>query len=191
MVEKLEVKESNVEKKKSPQKRLVGKDKNTGRNMYAYVGKFGPVLQIGDSDTSFVSIKENYDVATITEDEANTLTQYPKVLGKYDGKDIILKDGKFGLYLSYNGKNYGIKEGDKDSIANITLDEASEIVKEKDDKLIKIISKTCKIMNGPYGPFILCNGKIASVPREIEDPKKLTYKECREIVANKKEFKKK
>lgn len=180
MVEKLNAQESKVQKKSSPTKRLVGKDANSGQNIYAYVGKFGPVLQVGDKDAHFVSVKEEYSVDTITEDEANGLLKYPKILGKHDNKDIFLKDGKFGLYLNYNGKNYSIK-GDIDA-KNITLEEAVDIVNEKDDKIIKEISKTCKIMNGPYGPFILLGKKIAPVPKNVEDVQKLTYQECRKIV---------
>lgn len=181
------VKLNSVESKvvrKGIEKRLVGKENETGKSIYAYVGKFGPVLQIGDDnnkkDIRFVSIKEEYSVDSITETEANDLLNYPKNLGKLDGKDIYLKEGKFGLYLNYNSKNYSIKD-DIDA-ANITLEQATDMVKEKDDKTIKVFNKTTKIMNGPYGPFIVYGKKIAPVPKTVEDPSKLTLDDCREFV---------
>jgi DNA topoisomerase-1 len=170
--------------KKDVNKRLVGKENETGKNIYAYNGKFGPVLQIGESgnktDVKFVPIKEEYSVDTITETVANSLLKYPKNLGKIDGKDLCLKEGKFGIYLSYNGKNYSIKDGIDP--ANITLEQATDMVKERDDKIVKVFNQTTKIMNGPYGPFIVHGKKIAPVPKTVEDPSKLTLNDCKEFV---------
>lgn len=181
-VDKLNSQESKVINKKSPKKRLVGKEEKTGKNIYSYVGKFGPVLQVGETDPKFVSIKDNFDVDTINEVEANGLLQFPKTIGQYSNKDVVLKEGKFGIYISYNGKNYSIKEGT--NIDEITLDDLIDTIKAKDDKMIKVVSSTCKIMNGQYGPFILFGKSIAPVPKDITDPSKLTFKECKEIVAN-------
>ena len=91
-----------------------------------------------------------------------------------------MKEGKFGLYLNYNSKNYSIKD-DIDA-ANITLEQATDMVKEKDNKTIKVFNKTTKIMNGHYGPFIVHGKKIAPVPKTVEDPSKLTLDDCREFV---------
>ena len=182
-VEKLNSTESKVVRKEI-QKKLVGKENKTGKSIYAYIGKFGPVLQIGTGtnkgDVRFVSIKEEYSIDSITEEEANNLLKYPKNLGKLDGKDIYIKEGKFGLYLNYNGKNYSINdEIDKN---NITLEEAIELIKLKDDKTIKVFNKNTKIMNGPYGPFIIHGKKIAPIPKSVKDPSKLTLNDCAEFV---------
>jgi len=182
-VEKLNSTESKVVRTEI-QKRLVGKENKTGKSIYAYIGKFGPVLQIGTGtnkgDVRFVSIKEEYSVDSITEEEANNLLKYPKNLGNLDGKDIYIKEGKFGIYLNYNGKNYSINdEIDKN---NITLEEAIELIKLKDDKTIKVFNKNTKIMNGPYGPFIIHGKKIAPVPKSVKDPSILTLNDCAEFV---------
>ncbi len=178
-VVKLGAQEGKVQKK-DINKRLVGKEQNTGKNIYAYVGKFGPVLQIGDQkdETRYVSIREGFSTETITEDEANSMSQFPKNIGLYRGKDVVLKEGRFGLYMQYNGKNYNVADSD------ITIDKAVTIINEKDDKTIKVFNKNTKIMNGPYGPFILLDKTIVSVPKEIEDPSKLTLEECKKIAAN-------
>lgn len=182
-VEILMKQEGKASPKKETQKRLVGKEQSTGKNIYAYVGKFGPVLQIGDNKDNirFVSIKENYTVSEITEAEANQHLQYPKTLGSHDGKDIIIKDGKFGYYIFYDNKNYTINKEDK---KNINLDEAIEIIKEKDNKTIKVFNKTTRINNGQYGPYIIHGKKLVSVPKEIDDPSKLTLEEVKTIVTN-------
>ena len=165
--------------KKDINKRIVGKENNSDKNIYAYMGKYGPVLQIGDKkdEIRYVSIKEEYNIETITEEEANGLIKYPIILGKYNGKNIVLKDGKYGLYLQYDDKNYNMKDKE-----NITLETAIDCIKGKDDKIIKVFNKSVKIMNGPYGPFILSGKKIVSVPKEIEDPSTITLDECKKIV---------
>jgi DNA topoisomerase-1 len=164
-------------------KRFVGKHHITGKNIYAYVAKFGPVLQIGDdkNDISFIPIKEGYDHQTINENEANLLLKYPKNLGIFDNKIIYLKEGKFGLYLSHDNKNYGFNDDFIDK-ENCTLEQAIDIINNKNNKNIKIFNNNTRILNGPYGPYILHNKKIIPLPKEIENPQNLTLKDIKEII---------
>ena len=41
--------------------------------------------------------------------EALDLLRFPKLVGNIDGREVILNNGKFGLYVSYNEKNYPVK----------------------------------------------------------------------------------
>lgn len=197
----LQKQESKIpDEKKSPKKdkRLVGIDQNTGKNIYAYNAKFGPVLQIGDSnpdkdnnDIKFVSLKEPYTIQSITEEEANKLLQYPRSIGQHNGKDVIIKDGQYGYYLFYDGKNYPIKEKEGRNKEDISMDEAIEMIEEKDNKTIKVFNKMTKINNGPYGPYIIHGKKLVSVPKTIDDPSALSLDEVKEIVKNYKPSEKK
>ena len=166
-------------------KRLVGKERGTDKNIYAYIGKFGPVLQIGegnkDGDVKYVGLKKDQSIDKITEEEANVLLKYPRKMGMYEDKEILLREGRYGLYLEYNGKNYGFE---KDMGEDITLKQAKECIEKRDKKIIKEIGKTIKIMNGEYGPFILMNKKIIAIPKNM-DPKELTAKDCKELAEKK------
>ncbi len=168
---------------KKDQKRLVGNEITTGKNIYAYLGRYGPVLQIGDKkdDIRFVSIKSDQSIDTISEHEANQLLIYPKNLGQHNGHSIFLKDGKFGLYLEYNGKNYKLKN---DFDQNLSLEDAISCLEETSSKIIKTLNQTTKIMNGPYGPYIIFGKKFVSIPSEM-DPEKLTLQDCKEIMNQK------
>ncbi len=64
------------------------------------------------------------------------------------------------------------------------MEQAIEIINEKDNKTIKVFNKNTKINNGPYGAYIIHGKKLVSVPKEIEDPSKLTLSEVTEIVKN-------
>ena len=77
----------------------------SGKNIYGYVAKYGPVLQIGeDEDTGkrFVNLDKKFNYETINEIEANSLTQFPKNLGKYEENDIIIKKGSIS-FRGYRG----------------------------------------------------------------------------------------
>ena len=163
-------------------KRLVGKEKSTGLPIYAYIARYGPVLQIGDKDIRYVKIPTDKTCNKITEDEANALAAYPKNLGKYESKDVILNDGRYGLYLKWDSKNFNIKDK-----KTITLQSAIEIIKSNSKKLLRQIGKTIKIIDGPYGPYVMYNKKFASIPND-KDINKLTADECKELIANKKKY---
>ena len=194
-------------------KRLVGKENITNKNIFAYTAKFGPVLQIGEDKLSikfFPLTGTGFKIETITEKEANELlNKQSNILGKYNDKDVVIKVGKFGKYLQYDGKNFSIKQNntnnddadddDNSSDCNsnsnsekrISLDAAIKIITasatdgEKKSNLIKEINATTKIMKGQYGLFIIYGKKIVPLKNVNEDDsKKLTLKECKDIVDN-------
>ena len=79
------------------------------------------------------------------------MLKYPKKVGNIDGKEVIINNGKFGLYISYNDKNYPVKSDD------INIDEMKEIIKKKDKDIIKnfiIDNISYSIRDGKYGPYI-------------------------------------
>jgi topoisomerase IA-like protein len=92
----------------------------------------------------------------------------------YEDKEIILKNGVYGYYLSYNNKNYKILENyDK----NLSLEEALECLKENNDKKIgDYIIKT-----GKYGPYILFNKKFYNIPQKY-NIENITKDQCYEII---------
>ena len=167
-----------------PEKRLVGKDIGTGKNIYAYEGRYGPVLQVGENDDKekrYVQIDKNegsYNVDSINEIEANNLTQFPKNLGKHQGSDIIVAKGKYGYYLKHNGSNHKIKSG-LDQF--LSLVDAIECLNAGGNKrLLKSFGKF-NIRDVGKGPFIQYGSRFASIPRgmTVDD---LSEEKCRELI---------
>ena len=60
--------------------------------------------------------------------------KYPRDIGKYKKLNIMLQKGRYGLYLKYNKKSYGIPNVDTIPESDITLDFAIDIIKKKDNK---------------------------------------------------------
>ncbi|MEX0596160.1 MAG: topoisomerase C-terminal repeat-containing protein, partial [Candidatus Paceibacterota bacterium] len=73
------------------------------KNVYAYLGKFGPVLQIGedtDQDRQHIGLPKECNIETITYSEVEYLFGFPYNLGTLtDGRQVLLKKSKHGLYL--------------------------------------------------------------------------------------------
>ena len=149
-------------------KRLIGTDEK-GSNIYAYIARYGPVFQVGEGKSAkYVKIDGDYSVDKVTMDDFIVLSKYPRNIGHYDGIDILLKKGAYGLYLSHGGKNFKLLE---DYDENICLEDAIKCIsgnvvnsnsgnEKKIDKYV--------IKNGPYGYYILYNKKFFSIPKTYD-----------------------
>ena len=186
-----------ISKSKNEQKRFLGKNEDN-KPVYAYIAKYGPVIQIGEEkDIKYVKIDDKYSVNTITLNDLKEMTKFPKNLGSFKDKDVLLKNGMYGFYISYNEKNYKFLEGYNEELS---LEDAINCINEKDKvasvtgtenviEPIKIGEYTIK--SGPYGMYITYNKKFYSIPKEY-DATKLTKEQCDIIIKiPKKVYKKK
>lgn len=165
------------------EKRLVGTN-DKGQSIFAYIGKYGPVLQIEDK---YVKLDPKYNVETVTLNDYNEITQFPKNIGQHNGADIFIKKGMYGFYISYNNQNYKLLENMDE---NMTLEDAIQCVSNNSGGVIKKIGKY-NIKNGQYGMYIEYNKKFFSIPKNYV-LETLTKEHCEYIIAlPKKIYKKK
>tara|TARA_B100000902_G_scaffold59619_1_gene66669 strand:+ start:6906 stop:9221 length:2316 start_codon:yes stop_codon:yes gene_type:complete len=175
--------------------RLLGKDPKSGENIYARVGRFGPMVQIGERQESDNDPKPRYaaiigenTVQTINLDQALELFRLPRVVGKFEGHDIVAAIGRFGPYLRYKGKFTSIKKTDNEDPLTIELDKAIELIKIKmqadKDRVINSFDgePIIQVLNGRYGPFVQVTPKEGKkinlkIPKDIE-PKSLNREDC-------------
>jgi DNA topoisomerase-1 len=75
------------------------------------------------------------------------------ILGQHNGHDVILKSGKFGLYISWGENSKTLKELGNRPIENITIDEVRKYLDEGSN-LIREISPSLSIRRGPKGDYI-------------------------------------
>ena len=175
-------------KYKNQEKRFLGLDENN-KNVFAYIGKFGPVLQFIDNDDStkitFQKL-EDYDVKKITLDDLKNIVTYPKNIGIHneDGKNIYLKKGKYGLYIEHNKKNYKILDDFKEQ-ENISLKDALKCIEVKKKSNLHDFGDYI-VKEGQYGPYIIHNKKFFKIPRTIEIDE-ITKRDCIDIIQNEKD----
>ena len=82
------------------------------------------------------------------------------------GKDVIVKKGRYGYYLSHDTQNYKFKEGMNEYL---TLEDALKCIEgTAKTTVLKQFSKTAVIKNGQYGPYILYNKKFTSVDKYLK-----------------------
>ncbi len=171
--------------------REIGIDPKSGRPIYAKIGRFGPVIQIGAADDSvkpqFAQIPADKSMETITVEEALELFKLPRTLGELEGIPVIVGTGKFGPYIMHNRKFVSLPKNEDP--LTVTLETAIELINEKrqqdQERHLKAFENDPKmeILNGRYGPYIAYDGKNYRIPKAMHSKvKELTYEQCMEII---------
>ena len=170
--------------------RLLGTDPMTNKPVYAKIGRYGPIIQIGTANDTekprFAPINKQQSVENITLKEALELFKLPRTLGKYEGKDVIIGNGRYGPYILHNNKYTTLPK--ELNPMTITLNEAIKIIilKEKKEKerILKTFEedKNMKIVKGKYGPYISYKGNNYSIKTSAEEAEGLSYGECKERI---------
>ena len=170
--------------------RQLGIDPVSGKPISVKIGRFGPLVQLGEGDTDqkpqFASLQKGQSIATITLEEALKLFELPRNLGTFEDKDIIVAVGRFGPYIKHDNSFVSVP---KDlSPTAITLEEACQLILDKRDADNKKVVKTFDqdadmlILNGRYGIYISYKKSNYKIPRTIKEPETLSYEQCLEIV---------
>lgn len=172
--------------------RVLGNDPATGKPISVKIGRFGPLVQLGDGDgdekPQFASLLKGQSVNTLTLEEALKLFEFPRTLGTYEDSDVTVAIGRFGPYVKHDGKFTSIPKDMQP--AAITLEEAIELINAKREAESKRVVKTfdedpdLMILNGHYGVYISYKKSNYKIPREqVADAANLTLEQCHEIIA--------
>jgi len=132
--------------------KLLGVNPNTGLEVYIGIGKYGPYVSMreGNKKPVCAPIKEPLTVENITINDAIILFEFPKSLGKYEKKEVILQKGKYGLYIKYGTEKIPLKDSDANTF---TLNDAINCITKNTEKYLWQ-DGIYKILTGPYGRYI-------------------------------------
>ncbi|WP_410221662.1 type I DNA topoisomerase [Pedobacter sp.] len=171
--------------------RLLGIDPETGKNVYTKVGRFGPLVQIGEiSDNEndkprYASLTKTQSIGTITLEEALDLFKLPFQLEDYQGKEVSVGIGRFGPYVKWGDTFISApKNIDPLSIDN---EKARAIINEKIDADAPIGSyQNMPVTKGTgrFGPFIKWNDLFINVPKAYNF-NNLSQNEIEELISKK------
>ncbi len=172
--------------------RLLGQDPESGKNVYAKIGRYGPMVQMGEVEDEekprFAGLQKNQSINTITLKDALELFQLPRDLGTYEDKKVVASVGRFGPYISHNKLFVSIKEKDGDNPYTISLDRAIELIEQKKEinknrfiAEFDFENQKIEVLRGPYGPYIKLGKKNFKIPKEIE-PTDLNLESCLLII---------
>jgi len=173
--------------------KLLGTDPKTGLNVFVKIGRYGPMVQLGDADTEnkpkFAALKKGQSLETITLEEAMDLFKLPRTIGAIDGSDVVVATGRFGPYIKYKSQFYSLMK--TDDPLSVTMERATEIMSEKkradQEKTVKEFPEdiNLKILKGKYGPYISFNKLNYKIPNG-KPAEELTFEDCRQIVTDSK-----
>lgn len=170
--------------------RELGMDEASGKKVVARMGRYGPMVQIGDVNDEekprFAKLKPTQSIETISFDEAMELFKLPRNLGQFEDEDVTVNIGRFGPFVAHNKKFYSLsKEYDPYSI---TLEEAIPIIKEKrqakEERTIKVFEKEkIQVLRGPYGPYLKVGLRNYKLTKEQQErAADLTVEEAKKII---------
>ncbi len=175
--------------------RLLGNDPKTGKPVTVKIGRFGPVVQIGeasdDEKPQFASLRPDQSIASITLEEALKLFDLPRIVGEFEGKEMKAAVGRFGPYISHDGMFVSIPSDMAPQ--SITADEAIALILAKREaeanKFIKEFDEIpgLQVLNGRFGPYMAYKPEGAKkavnykIPK-TQDPRELTAEQARDLM---------
>ena len=179
---------------KASGERLLGYDPKTNEKVFAKLGKYGPMVQIGeayaDSKPRYARLQADQFIDTITLEEALDLFRLPRTLGEWNGKVVSVGVGRFGPYVRYDGTFESIPK--TDDPYSITLERCIELL---ENKMKKTAERTPHLVGhfegkeilaaaGRYGPYIKYDGKNYTLDKNMSVDS-LTEEQAIEIIQNK------
>jgi DNA topoisomerase-1 len=170
--------------------RELGIDAITGKKVIARMGRYGPMVQIGEANDEvkprFAKLKNTQSIETISLEEAMELFKLPRNLGQFEGEEVSVNIGRFGPYIAHDKKFYSLgKEYDPYTIG---FEEAFPIITEKraakEERTIKIFEKEkIQLLKGPYGPYIKQGLRNFKIPKQNQEgAADLTLEEVKAII---------
>jgi DNA topoisomerase-1 len=187
----------NVSREESTQTRQLGSDPTSGKPIMARYGRYGPMLQRGETESEekpdFAPMPDGTTIEDVTIEQALEMFKLPRTVGKTeDGQEIKANIGRFGPYVQVGKLFVSIKPLDP---MKISLEEALEFYEKKleqeRNKYIQKFAGGINVVNGPYGPYITDGKKNVRLAKSV-DPIKLTEVEAKELLqkapAKKKRF---
>jgi DNA topoisomerase I len=169
--------------------RELGADPGSGKKVVARMGRFGPMVQIGDVNDEdkprFARLKPNQSIETISYEEAMDLFKLPLVLGEHEGKEVSVNAGRFGPYVKWGEDFISLPRGEDPT--TVDLDRALAVIAgklEADAPIAVVQDMPVTKGKGRFGPFIKWNDLFINIPKAYHYDT-LTQQDCEELIEKK------
>lgn len=166
--------------------RLLGVDPKSGKNVHARIGRFGAMIQIGETEDeekpTFASLMTGQNIATITFEEALELFKLPFELNNFEEQSVSVGVGRFGPYVKWGETYISIPKGEDP--LSINQERAEEIIKEKkiaDAPIATYQGEPVTKGTGRFGPFIKYKSIFVNVPKKY-DFENLSQSDINELI---------
>lgn len=169
--------------------RELGADAESGKKVVARMGRFGPMVQIGEAGDEekpkFARLKANQSIETISFEEAMDLFKLPLMLGEHEGKEVSVNVGRFGPYVKWGEEFISLPRGTEP--LDVDMQQAIDTINQKlvaDAPVATVEGLPVTKGKGRFGPFIKWNDLFINVPKAY-DFENLTQPQIEELIAKK------
>lgn len=184
--------ENTLWKERVHSERLIWTDPKTWKTIIARMWRYGPIIQIWsteDEEKKFVAIPNWYTIETITLDAALKALELPREIWEYNWKIITANIWRFWPYIKRNSLFCSIPKDAEYNIFSISLNEAINLVKDKQEKeenkyihTFKYENEEIQVLNWMYWPYIKFGKKNYKIPKGWKDPTDFTIDDCIQII---------
>lgn len=125
-------------------------------------GRYGPVIKCtkDPNNVVFKKVRKDIDVHKLQQgdyknniDDILEVAAESYVLGKFEGDDVVLKKGKYGLYISWGTNSKTLSKLGNRPMENITFQDVEPYLNEGSN-LIRELSSTMSIRKSAKGDYI-------------------------------------
>lgn len=177
----------------------LGVHPETGKQIYIKVGRFGPYVQLGetdDPDKKNKSLLKGMELDDLTLQMACDLLSLPRTLGVHpeNNEPVEAHDGRYGPYVKWEKETRSLPEGV--SPLQVTFNEAIELLKQPKtrgrgtpkeplklfEKPSPVTDKPIRVLEGRFGPYATDGETNASLPKGT-NPTELTFEAALDLLA--------
>ena len=179
--------------------RTLGVDPQTGREIVARDGRYGPyvseVLEEGSTEKPRTgSLFKTMSLETLTLDDALRLLTLPRVLATETGDEIQVANGRYGPYIKMGAETRSLT--DEEQLFTIELAEALEILAKPKERRGRgqakpplqdlgpdpTTARPIVVKDGRFGPYVT-DGETNASLRRGDEPESITMDRALELLA--------
>jgi len=172
----------------------IGQDPETGLPVIGKAGRFGPYVQLGDTNppTRTASLFPGDDLNTLTLERALKLLTLPRLVGVSEGEEVWALNGKFGPYLKRGTDSRSIAAHEQ--LFSIDIPGAEEAFRQPRFKgrgssvagplkTFEYPDRTViSLKSGRFGPYLTDGERNATLRKGEESGAELTGEDARSIL---------
>lgn len=188
------VEKTGKEADRASGERVLGKDPASGRTVLVRLSRYGSVAQIGtpeelgeDEKPQYANLKPNQSIEKINLESALELFKFPLNLGEYEGKEVMVNEGRFGPYVKYDEKYISIPR--EENPLELSYARAVELIIEKQKQDAPVYEyKDLPVTKGKgrFGPFLKWNGMFINIPKRY-NPETISDADMKVLIEAKEE----
>jgi DNA topoisomerase I len=178
----------------------IGQDPVSGKPVYLKTGRFGPYVQLGESDDEekkYASLLPGMPPTDVKLEMALKLLAFPKNIGAHpqSAAAVLVKRGRFGPYVECGSETRSLPRDI--SPLDVTLEQAVELLSQPKAKgrgraapkeplktfdKSPVTDKPIQLLDGRYGAYVTDGVTNASLPRDVS-PESLTHQQAVDLLA--------